>query len=90
MSQVMSDWISLLGLLVALFGAGITAWAVILRPEDAVNIGVTRWAGETDEENLKLPLVQNLLASSRWAMRGLLLISIGTAFQIVPIVSRLV
>jgi len=88
-SENLADLTVLVGLLLTLVGAVVTAWAVILRPADAIRIGVPRWAGDNDEENLKLPLVQNLLASSRWAKRGLICISGGTVFQMVPILLRL-
>lgn len=90
MDNVTSDILTGLGLAITLVGAWITASAVILKQADAIHIGVPRWAGDTDEENLKMPMVQNLLASSRGARRGLLFIAGGTALQIVPIAVRLV
>ncbi|MDO9640266.1 MAG: hypothetical protein Q7J44_17140 [Pseudotabrizicola sp.] len=90
MENVTSDILTGLGLTITLIGAWITARAVILKDADAVHIGVSRLAGETDEENLQMPMVQNLLASSRGARRGLLFIAGGTALQIVPIAVRLV
>lgn len=90
MDSATSDILTGLGLAITLVGAWITARAVILKEADAIHIGVPRWAGETNEENLKLPMVQNLLASSRGARRGLLFIVLGTALQIVPIAVRLV
>ncbi|NBK21450.1 MAG: hypothetical protein EOM68_05445 [Spirochaetia bacterium] len=89
MNDVASDILTGLGLAITLVGAWITARAVILKEADAIHIGVPRWAGETDEENLQMPMVQNLLASSRGARRGLLFIAGGTALQIVPIAVRL-
>ncbi|WP_415234088.1 hypothetical protein [Pseudorhodobacter sp.] len=90
MENVISDILTGLGLAITLAGAWITARAVILKKADAISIGLPPWAGETDEENLQLPMVQNLLASSRGARRGLLFIAGGTALQIVPIGIRLV
>tara|TARA_R110002124_G_scaffold68177_1_gene184795 strand:+ start:629 stop:916 length:288 start_codon:yes stop_codon:yes gene_type:complete len=90
MNDVTSDILTGLGLVITLVGAWITARAVILQEADAIDIGVGAWAGETDEENLKMPMVQNLLASSRGARRGLFFIAGGTALQIVPIVVRLI
>jgi hypothetical protein len=89
MDDMTSDILTGLGLMITGFGAWITARAVILKQADAVHIGVPRWAGETDEENLQMPMVQNLLASSRGAQWGLLLIAGGTALQFVPIAVRL-
>lgn len=88
MDNVISDILTGLGLTITLAGAWITAHAVILKQADAIHIGLSRIVGETEEENLKLPMVQNLLASSRGARHGLLLIAGGTALQIVPIAFR--
>jgi hypothetical protein len=90
MDNLTSDILTGLGLAITLVGAWITARAVILKQAEAIDIGVPSWAGETDEENLQMPMVQNLLASSRGARRGLLFIAGGTALQIVPIAVRLV
>ncbi|EAQ26709.1 hypothetical protein [Roseovarius sp. 217] len=90
MNDVTSDILTGLGLVITLIGAWITARAVILKEDDAINIGLARFSGETREENLGLPMVQNLLASSRGARRGLLFIAGGTALQIVPVGIRLV
>ncbi len=79
----------MIGLALTLFGAGRTARAVFLREEDAIRIGQARFGSDSSEENLRLPAVQNLLASSRGAQRGLRLIAAGTLFQMVPIVGRL-
>ena len=90
MDNATSDILTGLGLAITLVGAWITARAVILKEDDALNVGLARFSGKDREENLRLPMVQNLLASSRGARRGLLFIAGGTALQIVPIVFRLV
>ena len=89
MDNVTSDILTGLGLAITLVGAWITARAVILKEDDAINVGLARFSGKDREENLRLPMVQNLLASSRGARRGLLFIAGGTALQIVPIAVRL-
>ena len=47
----------------------------------AIDIGLARWAGSSDEENLKLPAVSNLIAQSRIATFGTILLVIGFAMQ---------
>ena len=89
MDNVTADILTGLGLATTLVGAWITARAVILKEDDAINVGLARFSGKDREENLRLPMVQNLLASSRGARRGLLFIAGGTALQIVPIAVRL-
>jgi hypothetical protein len=70
------------GLVFTLIGAGLGFYGVWVSLDQAVEIGVTRLAGVTREENLELPAVQNLLQQSRWAMWGFLLIGFGTLLQI--------
>ena len=89
MTQTFADAISLAGLLLTLIGAAVAAWAVILRPEDAVKIGLARYAGATLEENLQLPTVKNLLKSSQLAKWGFLSVALGTCLQAFPIAARL-
>jgi len=90
MNDVTSDILTGLGLAITLGGAWVTARAVILKEDDAIKIGVSRYSSKDREESIKLPMVQNLLASSRGARRGLLFIAGGTALQIVPIAVRLI
>lgn len=80
MSGYIADFLTLLGLVATVLGAGVAARAVILTEDDAISIGVSRLSGSR-EENLKLPMVQNLLSSSRWAKWGLLAIFFGTLFS---------
>ncbi len=89
MSEVVGDVLTLFGLLATLIGAAVTAWAVILREDDAIAIGITRFASSNREENLRLPMVKNLLCASRLAMSGLIIVVVGTALQAVPIFARL-
>jgi len=76
------------GLLITAIGAATTAKAVMLTPEDAVHIGVARYASGDDESDLQLPSVQNLLKSSKGAQRGLLMVVAGTALQFIPVAIR--
>jgi hypothetical protein len=69
------------GLVFTGYGAWVTSNAVILTPEQAVNIGLSRFSDENLDENLKLPAVRNLLAQSRAARRGLLAIFAGSVLQ---------
>ena len=90
MDNVTSDILTGLGLAITLAGAWITARAVILNEDDAIKVGTTRIVANKPADRITSPMVQNLLASSRGARRGLLLIAGGTALQIVPIAFRLI
>lgn len=89
MSEITSDLFTGIGLLLTLIGAWIAAHAVILKQAEAIEVGVGVWVGDTVEENLGLPQVQNLLAGSRGARRGLIFIFLGTLLQLVPVGWRL-
>lgn len=88
-SAVFADTFSAVGLVLTGIGAAVAAGSVILRKEDAIAIGVPRFAANRPEENLKMPMVQNLLSASSGARRGLWLIVAGTAFQLAPVGLRL-
>jgi hypothetical protein len=88
-SEFFSDVLTAIGLFLTLFGAAIAARAVILSKGSAVKIGAGALAGNTDEENLPLPMVQNLLKTSQHAKIGLLLIAGGTLLQLLPVLSRI-
>jgi hypothetical protein len=75
--------LTLISLALTAYGACITAKAVVLTDRQAVEIGVSRWSGETFEENLRLPLVQSLLKQSRSASNGLWFIVWGSILQAV-------
>ena len=84
-----SDFLAVAGLALTAIGAAWTARSVILTEAEAVKIGVARYAAPTHEENLSLPHVQSLLASSRGAKLGLIVVVIGTLLQIVVPAVRL-
>ena len=90
MSEYVTDVLTGLGLLLTLIGASMTARSVILKPKEAIHIGVARYSSGNSYDDLMLPSVQNLLASSKGARNGLILIAFGTFLQLVPIGARLV
>jgi hypothetical protein len=70
------------GLALTLAGAVLTAKGVFVTPHQAVQIGVMRINGDTEQQNLQLPAVRNLISQSRYAFWGLVGIALGTALQI--------
>lgn len=89
MDELTSDLLTGIGLLLTLIGAWIAARGVIIDDATAIKLGVGHWGGSTDQENIKLPRVQNLITSSKSARRGLALIALGTGLQLLPVVVRL-
>lgn len=83
-----SDVLTGAGLFLTAIGAGLTAKSVLLSEDDAITIGVARYASSTREKNLNLPAVQNLLQASKGARRGLWVVVTGTALQIAPVIVR--
>ena len=86
---MLADLFSLFGLGLTAAGAGIAARSIILREDDAIDIGLARFAGETREENLALPAVKNLLQASKGARFGLILVVCGTLMQMIPLAARI-
>jgi len=81
--KIIANAALLVGLVLALLGAVVAAKAVIVTPDQALEIGQSRWSADTKEENLKLPAVRNLVEQSAAARNGLLLIALGTLLQII-------
>jgi hypothetical protein len=76
-------WVNVLGLFFDLVGATFLAWDLFIKKKDAIKLGVTRWAGDSDEENLKLPAVQDRIRQSSNARIGFALLVIGFLLQLV-------
>ncbi|WP_420860022.1 hypothetical protein [Marivivens marinus] len=90
MPDIVSDLLTVFGLSLTLVGAYVAARGMIVDNAEAIQRGVTRLAGETDEENLRLKPVQDILSGSSNARLGLYLVAVGTLFQIIPVSYRLV
>jgi len=75
-------WLTILGLVITLIGAGFGTYGVWVSEDQAIERGVSRWSGGTREDQLKLPTVQNLISQSRYAVLGFVLIGVGTLLQI--------
>lgn len=73
----------MIGLGSGLAGTAIAASGLIVTKRQAIDLGVGRWAGSTDEENLKLPAVQDRLKQRRNTIIGLALIALGFTLQLV-------
>ena len=76
-------WLTIAGLIFDLLGAFVLSVGLMISKKTAIKLGVTRWAGTTDEENLKLTAVKDRLKQSRNAIIGIILLSIGFILQIV-------
>ena len=75
-------WLDILGLVIAMTGAIVLACGLIVSRSEAVRIGVSRVAEESDEVNINLPHVCHQLRQSRFALIGLVLLILGFLLQI--------
>ena len=75
-------WLDILGLVIAMTGAIVLACGLIVSRSEAVRIGVSRMAEESDEVNINLPHVCHQLRQSRFALIGLVLLILGFLLQI--------
>lgn len=77
------QWITTIGLVFDIAGASFLAWGLFVSKRTALDLGLPAWAGEADEENLKMPTVADRLRQSRNAKIGLPLLLFGFLLQIV-------
>ena len=75
-------WLDILGLVTAMTGAIVLAYGLIVSGKQAIRIGVSRLAEDSDEINLNLPHVCHQLRQSRFALIGLVLLILGFLLQI--------
>ena len=73
-------WWTLAGLVADIVGAAVLAAGLIVSKERAI-VGASRLAGETDDENLRLPAVSDRLMHARWAVIALVLLVLGFGLQ---------
>lgn len=71
------------GLSLAFIGSIILTVIQFLSKREAIDIGVMRFAGETDAENERLPQVRQLLRQSKYAKIGFVFMTLGFLSQII-------
>lgn len=76
-------WFSVIGIFCDIIGAVVLTYGLIISKKDAIELGISRICGNTDEENLALPQVRDRLKQSRNAKIGMVLLVIGFMLQIV-------
>ena len=81
----MGNYFSFLGLCFDILGALLILSGVYLSTLQAVDAGQTRLGGTTIEENLKNPLVANLLIQSRCSLSGTICLIVGFILQAVAV-----
>ena len=86
----MSRWkaLSIIGLLFDLLGAFCLGKGLFIRTKTALQLGQAYYSGDSDEENLKLPPVQDRLRTRNWAVVGAVLLAFGFSLQIFSVLTQ--
>lgn len=59
-----------------------------LSNKEAIRLGVSRIAGESDDANLKLPAVRDRIMTRYWALGGAALLALGLSLQILSVLNQ--
>ena len=65
-----SKWLVLKGFIIALAGAIILGRGLIISRKQALKVGISRFAEESDKNNVSLPNVQNEIRKSRFTKKN--------------------
>lgn len=76
-------WLSVAGLILDIAGTIVLVSVLFVTKAKALELGVSRYASVTPEENLKLPQVRDRLTQSCWAKIGLGLLLLGFVLQLI-------
>lgn len=82
----MDSYLNITGLVLTFLGSLAFAKGLFISQKEALKLGVSRWSGSTDEENLKLPQVQDRITQRKWGVIGAILITIGFIFQLLVLI----
>lgn len=75
--------INIIGLGLTAYGAFISAKSGIISEDEAIDIGLAKYAPTSKEEQLKMPAVLALTETSKKLKSGLYIICFGTGLQII-------
>lgn len=78
-----SKILTITGLALDILGAFFLIRGLIISKKEALRLGTSRLCGSTDEENLKLPKVQDRIKQSKNAIYGGILLIVGFIFQVI-------
>jgi len=78
-----AQWLNIIGLGLDIIGAIVLSYGLIISKKSAIELGTSRYSGETAKENLKLPKVKDRLKQSTNAIIGLVFLVGGFILQII-------
>lgn len=82
----LEDIINIFGLVFTFLGSLAFAKGLFISQKEALKLGVSRWANDGNEENLKLPQVQDRLNQRKWGVAGAILIMVGFILQFIILI----
>jgi len=80
---MVGKWVDITGLVFALLGIALLAVGLIVTKQQALKIGVSRLAEDSDDHNKCLPHVRDRMRQTKAARTGVWLLVIGYLLQIV-------
>ncbi len=79
-------YLNITGLTLSFLGSLAFAKGLFISQKEALRLGVSRLCGDTDEENLKLPQVEDRLTQRKWGVVGAILIVVGFILQLLVLI----
>jgi len=76
-------WFDVVGLIMALVGAMTLACGLIVSRKQALKMGVSRMAEDSDDKNICLPQVRDKIKEARFALIGIVLLVVGFILQLI-------
>lgn len=76
-------YLNVSSLVLSFLGSLALAKGLFISQKEALILGVSRLSGNTDEENLKLPQVQDRLLQKKWGVIGAILLIVGFVLQLI-------
>ncbi|MCB9810837.1 MAG: hypothetical protein H6779_00950 [Candidatus Nomurabacteria bacterium] len=64
-------------------GTIVIAWGLLITKEKALELGISRWSSDDEEENLKLPAISDRIKQRNFAIVGLILLTIGLIIELI-------
>ena len=80
---MIAQWLNVIGLGIDIIGVIIISCGLIVSRKKAIELGVSRWSGSTEEDKLRLPKVKDRVKQSRNVIIGLIFLAIGFILQII-------
>ena len=79
---MIAQWINTIGLVADIIGVSLLSWGLFASKQKALELGLMRYVGKTDEENLRQPAVADRLKQSHFAKIGVTILVVGFLCQI--------